>query len=81
MLYRQYPHRFPDILEPKDLAIMRGAVSSAARRLDFEGATVHKEAIAKVVLDFYRNGLVDPQKLNAAVLLFAHSRLLANPSP
>lgn len=72
-----YPHDFPNILEPKDLSVMRGAVVSAVERLELDGIAADKEAIAKIVFRFYRSGLIEPQKLTAVALLFAHSRLSA----
>jgi hypothetical protein len=70
-----YSRDYPDILETKDLSIMRGAVATAVERLEGEGIEADKEAIAKIVFRFYRSGLVDPQKLTAVALLFVHSRL------
>ena len=72
-----YPRDFPEILEPKDLSVMRGAVVSAVERLERGGVEADKEAIAKIVFRFYRRGLVEPQKLTAIALLFTHSRLFA----
>lgn len=72
-----YPRDFPDILEPSDLLVMRGAVVSAVERLELEGLEADKDAIAKIVFRFYRSGLVEPKKLTAVALLFAHSRLFA----
>ncbi len=72
-----YSHEFPHILEPKDIAIMRGAVATALERLEIEGIEGDRDAIAKLVFRFYRSGLVDPQKLTAVALLFTHSKLFA----
>ena len=76
-----YPRDYPDILEPRDLSVMRGAVFTAAERLKIEGIEADKEAIAKIVFRFYRSGLVDPPKLTAVALLFAHSRLFVGRTP
>lgn len=70
-----YLRDFPEILEPKDLLVMHGAVVTAAERLEAEGIEADKENIAKIVFRFYRSGLVEPKKLTAVALLFAHSRL------
>ncbi|WP_395517541.1 hypothetical protein [Pseudorhizobium flavum] len=72
-----YLRDFPENLEPNDLSVMRGAVVTAVKRLEDEGTKADKEAIAKIVFRFYRSGLVEPKKLTAIALLFAHSRLFS----
>ncbi len=63
------------IFSPEDLERMGLAMSAAIARLTDEDAPVEKEAIARVVLRFYRRGLVDPIKLTDAAVMVAHSKL------
>ncbi|MGW9229706.1 hypothetical protein ACWGPT_02415 [Pseudorhizobium sp. NPDC055634] len=65
----------PGIFAPEDLDRMGVATAAAIARLADEDAPVEKEAIARVVLRFYRRGLVDPNKLTDAAVMVAHSKL------
>ncbi len=65
---------FPGILVPEDLKRMSFATTDAIERLAGDQITVEKELVARVVLQFYRRGLVEPTKLADVAVMVAHSK-------
>ncbi|MET3587504.1 hypothetical protein ABID21_003629 [Pseudorhizobium tarimense] len=66
---------FPAVIYPEDLNRLWSATNSAVKQLVREGAEVESEAVARLVVQFYRRGLVDPKKLENVAVLFAQSKL------
>lgn len=65
-----HPHfasDFPHVLRPNDLSIMGEAYLLAM--VDHNGPNLDPEALARMILRFYRNGLMDHHKLAAVSLL------------
>lgn len=60
-MHRHSANDFPDILYPHDLAIMGEAYRLAM--LDLGGEEVDSDAVSRMILRFYRRGLVDRDKL------------------
>ncbi len=78
-MHYQYPRQdFPDILHPEDLDKMSIAAAAAAKRLAREGAVAEYEAVARLVVQLYRRGLVDPEKLADVAVMFGHSKLFSS---
>lgn len=58
---------FPHVLRPNDLSVMGDAYLLAM--VDHNGTDLDPEALARVILRFYRKGLFDRHKLAALSLL------------
>lgn len=66
----------PEILDPYDLAVMRGAIGIVHERIIRSGRSVETEAVANLVLRFYQQGLLEPEKLADLAVLYVQSKLL-----
>lgn len=66
---------YPAVFAPEDLKRMGVAAADALKQLEDQELTVEKEAVARIVLRFYRCGLVEPEKLKAVSVMFASSKL------
>ena len=67
--------RFAGVLFPEDLARMSVAVRDALQRLASDGVAIESELVARIILKFYRRGLVDTEKLADVAVLVGHSKL------
>ncbi len=67
--------RFAGVLFPEDLARMSVAVRDALQRLASDGVAIESELVARIILKFYRRGLVDTDKLADVAVLVGHSKL------
>lgn len=75
-----HPHHardFPDILHPHDLAIMGEAYLLAV--VDFDAREIDSDSVARMILKFYRKGLVDRHKLAGLSALAVARRLVISP--
>ena len=70
---------FGGVLFPEDLARMSVAMTVAIQRLAADRVAIENEIVARIVLRFYRRGLVDPEKLADVAVLVAHSKLFRRP--
>ncbi|MFN7023592.1 MAG: hypothetical protein ACK4QP_03545 [Pseudorhizobium sp.] len=65
---------FPHVLRPNDLSVMGDAYLLAM--VDHNGTDLDPEALARMILRFYRKGLADSHKLAALALLAVAPRSL-----
>jgi hypothetical protein len=76
-----HPHfakDFPHVLRPNDLSVMGEAYLLAM--VDHSGPDLDPEALARMILRFYRKGLVDSHKLAALSLLAVAPHPLTEPT-
>jgi hypothetical protein len=66
-MHQHFAKDFPHVLRPNDLSIMGEAYLLAM--VDHNGLDFDSEALARMILRFYRKGLVDSHKLAAVSLL------------
>tara|TARA_R110000751_G_scaffold132913_5_gene235434 strand:- start:124 stop:366 length:243 start_codon:yes stop_codon:yes gene_type:complete len=66
---------FPGVFVPEDLSRMSVATTGAVERLADDHVGIEMDAVARIVLQFYRRSLFEPKKLADVAVTAAHSKL------
>jgi hypothetical protein len=68
---------FPDVMTSHDLHVMREALQSAKQRKEFADE-VWDERLAQIILQYYRRGMTDPERLAAIATFMSSSRVFVS---